>query len=97
MTHLLILRFSSMGDVAMMIPSLRCLTKDYPDLNITIVTNGFYKPFFTEFKNINFLATDFKNSHKGLKGLYKLYKELKSLKPTHIADLHSVIRTHFLF
>ena len=54
MTHLLILRFSSMGDVAMMIPSLRCLTKDYPDLNITIVTNGFYKPFFTEFKNINF-------------------------------------------
>ncbi|MDB2648155.1 glycosyltransferase family 9 protein [Flavobacteriaceae bacterium] len=96
MTHLLILRFSSMGDVAMMIPSLRCLTKDYPDLNITIVTNGFYKPFFTEFKNINFFATDFKNSHKGLKGLFKLYKELKSLKPTHIADLHSVIRTHFL-
>ena len=85
-----------MGDVAMMIPSLRCLTKDYPDLNITIVTNGFYKPFFTEFKNINFFATDFKNSHKGLKGLFKLYKELKSLKPTHIADLHSVIRTHFL-
>ena len=85
-----------MGDVAMMIPSLRCLTKDYPDLNITIVTNGFYKPFFTEFKNINFFATDFKNSHKGIKGLFKLYKELKSLKPTHIADLHSVIRTHFL-
>ena len=26
---------------------------DYPDLKITIVTNGFYKPFFTEFKNIN--------------------------------------------
>jgi len=96
MTHLLILRFSSMGDVAMMIPSLRCLTKAYPDLNITIVTNGFYKPFFTEFKNINFFAADFKNSHKGVKGLFKLYKELKNLKPTHIADLHSVIRTHFL-
>ena len=85
-----------MGDVAMMIPSLRCLTKAYPDLNITIVTNGFYKPFFTEFKNINFFAADFKNSHKGVKGLFKLYKELKNLKPTHIADLHSVIRTHFL-
>ena len=85
-----------MGDVAMMIPSLRCLTKTYPGLNITIVTNGFYKPFFTEFKNINFFEADFKNSHNGIKGLFRLYKELKILKPTHIADLHSVIRTHFL-
>ena len=85
-----------MGDVAMIIPSVRCLVKAYPDLKITIVTNRFYKPFFLEFKNINFFATDFKNSHKGVKGLFKLYKELKSLKPTHIADLHSVIRTHFL-
>ena len=29
---------------------------DNPDLKITIVTNGFYKPFFTEFKNINFFT-----------------------------------------
>ena len=72
------------------------LVKAYPDLKITIVTNGFYKPFFSEFKNINFFEADFKNSHKGVKGLFKLYKELKSLKPTHVADLHSVIRTHFL-
>ena len=85
-----------MGDVAMMIPSLRCLTKAYPDLNITIVTSGFYRPFFTELKNINFFEADFKNSHNGIKGLFRLYKELKILKPTHIADLHSVIRTHFL-
>ena len=96
MNHLLILRFSSMGDVAMMIPSLRCLTVAYPDIKITVVTNEFYKPFFAEFKNIGFFATDFKNSHKGVTGLFKLYKELKNLKPTHIADLHSVIRTHFI-
>ncbi|MDA9622952.1 glycosyltransferase family 9 protein [Flavobacteriaceae bacterium] len=96
MNHLLILRFSSMGDVAMMIPSLRCLTIAYPDIKITVVTNEFYKPFFSEFKNINFFATDFKNSHKGIKGLLNLFKELKNLKPTHVADLHSVLRTHFL-
>ena len=67
MNHLLILRFSSMGDVAMMVPSLRCLTKAYPDLNITIVTNGFYKPFFSEFKNINFLLLILKILTKELK------------------------------
>jgi ADP-heptose:LPS heptosyltransferase len=85
-----------MGDVAMMIPSLRCLTIAYPDIKITVVTNEFYKPFFSEFKNINFFATDFKKSHKGIKGLLNLFKELKNLKPTHVADLHSVLRTHFL-
>ena len=85
-----------MGDVAMIIPSVRCLVKAYPDLKITIVTNRFYKPFFSEFKNINFFATDFKNSHKGIKGLLRLFNELKNLKPTHVADLHSVLRTHFL-
>ena len=45
-----------MGDVAMMIPSLRCLTIAYPDIKITVVTKGFYKPFFSEFKNINVFA-----------------------------------------
>ena len=91
MTHLLILRFSSMGDVAMIIPSVRCLVKAYPDLKITIVTNRFYKPFFSEFKNINFFATDFKNSHKGIKGLLKLFKELKNLKP--VREEESDLRT----
>ena len=85
-----------MGDVAMMIPSLRCLTIAYPDIKITVVTNEFYKPFFSEFKNINFFAAEFNNSHKGIKGLLNLFKELKNLKPTHVADLHSVLRTHFL-
>jgi ADP-heptose:LPS heptosyltransferase len=54
-----------MGDVAMMIPSLRCLTKDYPDLNITIVTNGFYKPFLLSLKTLIFLKRILKIHTKG--------------------------------
>ena len=96
MKHLLVLRFSSMGDVAMMIPSLRCLVKSYPNLKITVVSKKTFKPFFKEFQNCNFFEVDFKNKHKGIRGLLDLFKELKKLKPTHIADLHSVLRTHFL-
>jgi len=96
MKHLLVLRFSSMGDVAMMIPSLRCLIKSYPDLKITIVSKKRFKPFFKEFENCNFFEVDFKNKYNGISGLLDLFKELKKLKPTHIADLHSVLRTHFL-
>ena len=54
MKHLLVLRFSSMGDVAMMIPSLRCLVKSYPNLKITVVSKKTFKPFFKEFEKCNF-------------------------------------------
>jgi len=37
--HLLVLRFSSLGDVAIMVPVLRCFFKKYPDTKITIATN----------------------------------------------------------
>ena len=47
-----------MGDVAMMIPALRCLNKSYPDLKITIVSNKLFKPFFNEFENINFFQAE---------------------------------------
>ncbi|MEE3034582.1 MAG: glycosyltransferase family 9 protein [Bacteroidota bacterium] len=96
MSHVLILRFSSMGDVAMTVPALRCLIKKYPDCKITLATKEEYKPIFREFQKLNFHTVDFNNRHKGIKGLWVLFKELKELKPTHIADLHAVIRTYFL-
>ena len=51
---------------------------------------------FFQFKNVSFFSTDFKAEHKGLKGLIRLFNNLVDLNPTHIADLHSVLRTHFL-
>ena len=97
MTHILVLRFSSMGDVAMMVPVLRCLVKNYPDFKITIVSKEIYKPIFREFGNIRFFELDLKERHKGFKGLFSLFKELKKLRPTHIADLHSVLRSNVLY
>ena len=97
MPHLLILRFSSMGDVAMTVPVIRCFRNSYPDYKITVVSKKTYKPIFEEFSNLDFFAVDFKNTYKGPFGIFKLFKDLKQLKPTHIADLHSVIRTHVLY
>ena len=97
MTHILILRFSSMGDVAMTVPVLRCLIKKYPNSKITIVSKAIYKPIFREFENIRFFKVDFKFKYKGLRGLFSLFNDLKNLRPTHIADLHSVLRTDVLY
>ena len=80
----------------MMVPVLRCLQNSYPNCKITVISKKFYKPIFEEFQNLAFFEVDFKKEYVGFSGILKLFKDLKNLKPTHIADLHSVIRTHLL-
>jgi len=92
----LILRFSSLGDIAIMIPVLRALSKKYPNVEFNLASRPKMAPLFEEFVNINFIPLDLDNDYKGLNGIYKLFKILKLTKPTHIADLHFVIRTRII-
>jgi len=94
--HILVFRFSALGDVAMCVPVLRSLTQTYPELQLTIVTRKRFVPLFEELPNVQFFTPDFTGVHKGLKGLYSLFKALKRLQPTAIADLHQVLRTQIL-
>ncbi|MDB9912633.1 ADP-heptose--LPS heptosyltransferase RfaF, partial [Flavobacteriaceae bacterium] len=72
--HILVIRLSAMGDVAMLVPVLRVLTATYPKLNITVVTKGFLAPLFEDLKNIAVLPADVKGTHKGILGLFQLAK-----------------------
>tara|TARA_R110002033_G_scaffold169897_3_gene211458 strand:+ start:255939 stop:256976 length:1038 start_codon:yes stop_codon:yes gene_type:complete len=94
--HLLVIRLSAMGDVAMTVPVLLALTQKYPNLKITILTRGFFKPMFTQLPNVFVFEADVKGKHKGVLGLLKLYKELKTLKIDAVADLHNVLRSNIL-
>ena len=94
--HILVLRFSAMGDVAMTVPVLRALTTQYPELKITVVTRAFFKPFFQDLENVRFYEADLKGIHKGVLGLHKLSKELKKLHFDAVADLHNVLRSKIL-
>ena len=94
--HILVFRLSAMGDVAMAVPVLRALIRQYPELKITVVTRAFFKPFFRDIKNISVFSPDLKGKHKGVLGLYRLAQELKTLDFDAIADLHNVLRTKIL-
>ena len=94
--HLLLFRFSAMGDVAMTVPVIRCLYKTYPGLAITFVSRPYLAPLFDEFENFNFYPVDFGGRHKGIKGLWTLFSELKKSRFTAVADLHGVLRTYLL-
>ncbi|MGB5322272.1 glycosyltransferase family 9 protein, partial [Lutimonas sp.] len=94
--HILVLRLSAMGDVAMMVPLFRSLFKKYPTLRLTLVSRPLFKPIFKEFDRLDFFAVDLNERHKGPLGLWRLYQDLKALNPTAVADLHSVLRTHVI-
>ncbi len=95
-SHIIVIRLSAIGDVAMVVPVLRAIVKRYPEIIITMVSRAFLKPLFDNIPNVNFYTADVKGKHKGLLGLYKLSNELKQLKPDKIADLHNVLRSKIL-
>lgn len=94
--HLLVIRLSAMGDVAMTVPVISALVKQHPDIQITVLTREFFKPMFSQLSNVKVHVADVKGKHKGIIGLWKLYKELKTLNIDVIADLHNVLRSNIL-
>ena len=94
--HILIIRLSAMGDVAMTVPVLRELKNVNSSYKISILTNAHYFCFFREFKDLNLIEFNKKQRHKGVIGLIKLYNELSKLEIDYVFDLHNVLRTNFL-
>ena len=90
--HILIIRLSALGDVAMVIPVLKEFAQAYSEVKLTVLSRPFFKPIFDEIPNCNFLEADVYGRHKGL-GLFRLAREAKSLGVDAVADLHSVIRS----
>jgi len=95
-THILIIRLSALGDVLMTVPVINALALQYPDVRITFVSRPFVGSIFNQLpENVTFHGVNPKQ-YDGFSGLWRLFKELKSLNPTHIADLHDVLRTKVL-
>ena len=95
--HILVIRFSALGDVAMMVPVVYALARQYPDVRITVLSRGFARPLFDDLApNVNFMEADLKDEYRGVKGLNALYRRLVAKQFTHVADLHSVLRSEYL-
>ncbi|MES2812303.1 MAG: glycosyltransferase family 9 protein [Bacteroidota bacterium] len=91
--HILVIRLSAMGDVAMTVPVLRAFSLHYPEVKITVVSRPFFKPFFDGISNVDFFPIDLNKRHKGFLGLLRLYSDLKKLNINAVADLHNVLRS----
>ena len=95
--HILVIRFSALGDVAMVVPVVWSLAHQYPNLRITVLSRGFARPFFEDLApNVGFMEADLKREYHGIKGLNALYRRLAAKQFSAVADLHNVLRSSFL-
>ena len=95
--HILVIRFSALGDVAMAVPVVWALATQYPDIRITVLSKGFARTLFDDLApNVNFMEADLKTEYHGVRGLNALYRRLVAKQFTKIADLHNVLRSDYL-
>ncbi|WCL50581.1 glycosyltransferase family 9 protein [Leptospira sp. GIMC2001] len=94
--NLLVLRFSAMGDVALMTPALVAIAAAYPNVQLTVVTRGNFSPFFYNIPNVNVIGINLKK-YRGIMGVYYLFHELNVLGPYHsVIDLHASLRSRLI-
>lgn len=91
---LLVVRLSSIGDVAMTIPAVYSMARQYPDLQIHYLTQPQYAGLLAcRPANVEVVAADFDGEHAGAAGMARLLRRLGREGYTAVADLHNVLRS----
>lgn len=85
----LIIRFSSIGDIVLTTPAIRCLKKQIPDAEIHFLTKE-------KFKAVTIANPYIDKFHYYKNDLNALADELKKEKFDYIIDLHKNLRTYLL-
>ena len=92
---ILVLRFSSLGDVVMTIPVIKDLIKQNKKIEIVFVSQNIYSSLFEEIKKLKFYGINLKE-YKNFFSIYSLFLNLKINNFDYIIDLHNVLRTRLL-
>ena len=83
--HVLVVRLSALGDVAILAPVVRRRAEANPDVLFTIAAPALLQPFFDGLDNVRYLPTKKAPSRQ-------LYAHLAQVHPTMIADMHRINR-----
>ena len=90
----LALRFSAMGDVALLAPVLAAVARRYPKVSITLVTRKAFEPFFYNIPGLEVIGIDVDREYRGIRGLFRLFRELRALGPYAAGvDFHGSLRS----
>lgn len=94
MAKVLVIRTSSFGDVAMLVPVIFSVAAKYPQDRFSVMTRKAFAPLFENLGfNINVIPLDVKGRHKGISGLFRIMRRIATLGFSHVADEHDVLRS----
>ena len=86
MKHVLVIRLSAMGDVALMVPVLWSYAAGNPEVTFTVAAQPLLEPLFDGMSNVHFLGL------KKRQSFLKIYKSLEAVGADTVVDLHKVNR-----
>lgn len=89
MKHVLVIRLSALGDVALMAPIVRAYADANSDIRFTLAGPPMLAPLFAGMANVEFLGLKKKQS------FVKIYKVLNDVGADTVIDLHKVNRVGF--
>ncbi len=92
--RILVIRFSSLGDIILTTPALKVLREKFPDAEIDYLTKSDYTDVIRLNPNINKIIPV--DNNLDFKGLRALKKQLKSSHYDLVIDLHNNLRTFYL-
>jgi ADP-heptose:LPS heptosyltransferase len=94
--HVIVLRFSALGDVALLAPVLRSAVEHNPEVDITLVTRPKFTELFKSQSSLKTFGADVSNEFAGLFGLWRLFRTIQALHPDVVIDAHDHLRTKIL-
>ena len=97
MAHILVIRLSAIGDVAMTIPVIYSVAQTYPQHTFTVLTQAFLIPLFKNRpSNVELIGINTQGAEKRLWGLLRFCSVLLKYPFDKVIDLHDVIRTKII-
>lgn len=95
MTYL-VLRFSSLGNVAMTVPVIASIASRYPEHRFVVAAEKRLEAMFYGLDNVLFHVAELPKRGVAIRSLYRLYEELRQYRIDAVIDLQDVLRTRVL-
>lgn len=95
--HIVLIRFSSLGDVILQSPLIAWIKSQFPKSKITFITSREFRPLVSGHEYIDEVITiERLKGFEDIKQIHNLAKNIKELKPDLIIDLHGTLRAKLI-
>ena len=94
--HILIIRLSALGDVAISVPLIKEYARENPSIEFSVLSQKFIAPLFDGVSNLHFIPFEPPKGDKGVIGVIKFASSLLQHNISEVADIHNVHRSRII-